>query len=1026
MRNTRMRHGRTNGVMHVRTLGRAELSASGTRLGPESPVAFPLLLHLVLERDRWVARTQLQEMLFPEQDRLHARHSLRQSVYLLRKDGFPIEGSGPALHVPAGFVVDDYSSLLTPQLHSERDLSELMGGWLAGFEPTISPAYSHWFEGKRSEIALRMRTALLAELAVHKRNARWAQCERTCRAILSLDPLNEEATLGLAEALALTGAKVQAIRILERYHEELPHVDLQVAAGILRRRITDRLPDTLGPNRRAPLFGRDAEMACAATVLDRALGATASGLVLSGEPGIGKSRVLQEVESVAALRGFRTLSHCCRLHDVHRPLGVFTSLLPRLRTMKGAIGCAPTALPLLKRLEELPQAEPAARLMSVDWAEFAHSVTWAISDLVSAVASESPLLVIVDDIHWADDASTSVLSSLLAAMDQRLAIAVGVRASGNIAVLPGQSVEAIVLRPLPPAAGRELFLSAFGSPDEAVEALEWAESIAAGNPLFLTTLARHVRAHPGSRALPGELEHLLEARLSDLPQVDNQVFCAICALGRNASYTTLHRSLELPRHHLLEALTRLERQGFVTSTPRGVEPSHSLLAERGLQRLPEAARRYIYHIAATALAEEAPPDDIIVMWDVVHLTRKSGADNRATSLARQLARHALSIGRPAEACELLAESRATATAESDRIGLAADLLVSSRAAGRWTLAKEIAQEFIERPNDHEFERPELLFMLAEADWHLTHAYMIIAPRLSQALDDPSLSTVSRAKAAELLLISAVNLNDAALGQRALDAAMQNERGSSELSTLASKMIFEISFGDLASAAAIAQELISLVTASPLTIHSIRHLCNGASALSYIGRTDDALIVLTDGYDRSQLNKLSAGAWRCANDCASLLMLAGRLGDADIWLEKAEEARVTSPSAVDGALIDELRCWHLILTGHPRAALPLAASLVADSSQRSGRSLGCSTAALALAEQMVGETQIAGDQVDEVVSLYYAHRGMLESEIWTWAVCRLLDATGRRVQAMAIAADYVKQGRREQRPVASALLEYLGR
>jgi DNA-binding SARP family transcriptional activator len=319
MRKPRMRHGRTNGAMHVRTLGRAEVSANGTRLGPEAKVAFPLLLHLVLERDRWVSRVQLQEMLFPEQDHLHARHSLRQSVYVLRKEGFPIEGSGPAVQVPARVVVDDYSTLLTPQLEGERELTDLMGGWLAGFAPTISRPYSHWFEAKRSEIALRMRTSLLAELAVHKRNARWAQCERTCRAILTLDPLNEEATLGLAEALALTGAKVQAIKVLERYQEEMPNADLQLPAKILRRRISERLPIVDQLHHDLPIIGRAGEMTHATDILGRALAGEQAAVLLTGAAGIGKTRLLGAIQQWAVLSEARIISHECRPLDTRNP-----------------------------------------------------------------------------------------------------------------------------------------------------------------------------------------------------------------------------------------------------------------------------------------------------------------------------------------------------------------------------------------------------------------------------------------------------------------------------------------------------------------------------------------------------------------------------------------------------------------------------------------------------------------------------------------------------------------------------------
>src|ERR671922_149334 len=117
---------------------------------------------------------------------------------------------------------------------------------------------------------------LVSAIAARKSRGEWAHVERLAHQCLTIDPLNEEATLALAEAAALHGGKVEAVGILDRYLREMGPCarELRLPAVALRRRISEpECEFPLSPPLHVPFVGRGAEMA----TLTAALGSARSG-----------------------------------------------------------------------------------------------------------------------------------------------------------------------------------------------------------------------------------------------------------------------------------------------------------------------------------------------------------------------------------------------------------------------------------------------------------------------------------------------------------------------------------------------------------------------------------------------------------------------------------------------------------------------------------------------------------------------------------------------------------------------------
>ncbi|HVX38877.1 MAG TPA: AAA family ATPase, partial [Gemmatimonadaceae bacterium] len=378
-------------MLILHTLGTARIDAGTTRLTPTSVRKFALLLHLSAEPGRRVPREVLRDLIFPDRTEDSARHSLRELVYGFRQLGVRIDSDKHGMSVSADAVASDYRELLDGERPDSSRLTAAAGGFLPGYAPDHSEAYTEWLEGYRARATFEICKVLLKELTRAKRGGDWAQAERAARACLALDPLNEEATLGLAEMLAIGGSKVAAVRLLDAYISEVrggPN-DLRIPASILRRRISEQAGPMYQAPAVLPFLGREPEMAVLADAIDRARKGEPTCIILAGEAGIGKSRLADEACGRAALDGFRIERVAAQPSDRDRPFAAFLDLVPKLRELPGALGAAPASLDALDRLithKVSPDSSSEPNLLR-------SQITRGIDDLIEAISSEGPLLL---------------------------------------------------------------------------------------------------------------------------------------------------------------------------------------------------------------------------------------------------------------------------------------------------------------------------------------------------------------------------------------------------------------------------------------------------------------------------------------------------------------------------------------------------------------------------------------------------------------------------------------------------------
>jgi len=366
----------------------------------------------------------------------------------------------------------------------------------------------------------------------------------------------------------------------------------------------------------SPLVGRGPERAVLEQVMDEA--GTASVLQIVGEPGIGKTRLLDEAVSLAAARGFQVAEARGAEFEREAPFALMIDALDPL-----LLGAQPVALAGLdgEHREQLravfpalsePRPEPAER-RPLDRSR----VNRATSVLVGLLARSAPVLLALDDVHWADAASIALLAHLIhRPPDAGLALALSFR-SGQVppalvAALSGierrGGLHRITLSPLTPAEARELL-----GPDLEDADLERIHHESGGNPFYLEQLARAARTEPGdgpwptsSPSVPEAVRASLAGELDDLPEETRIIARAAAVAGEPFDPDLVAAVAETEGAATLDGLDDLARRDLVrpTGTPRLFRFRHPIVRHAVYESAPPAWRMAAHRRAARRLAEQ--------------------------------------------------------------------------------------------------------------------------------------------------------------------------------------------------------------------------------------------------------------------------------------------------------------------------------------------------------------------------------------------------------------------------------------
>jgi class 3 adenylate cyclase len=357
---------------------------------------------------------------------------------------------------------------------------------------------------------------------------------------------------------------------------------------------------------RGPFVGRDSERRMVAAALERTVSGSVAQLVsILGEAGAGKTRLLREVVLEQATE-LRVLIGTCRAW------GGPSQWQPLAELLHGAVDLGPEAdaRQVLQALRSRPELMPAMNVLEslLGGGEAPLSgddLARALALVLAASATQTPLLVILEDAHLAEVALLDLIPDLIRRLEH-LPVTVAVLARPELLDLrPGwgrgvRHALSMTLRPLTPELARQLAASLLDD-DAAVGAAEAVVTAAGGNPLFLTHLAQD-RAEGSERPLP-TIAAVLTARLDRLPQDARHVLeCAsvVGTRGRRSDLVPLcegEGTLDLDRELLV-----LARRELLEVEDGMWSFSSELLRDAAAAGLPEDERSALHRARGLLLA----------------------------------------------------------------------------------------------------------------------------------------------------------------------------------------------------------------------------------------------------------------------------------------------------------------------------------------------------------------------------------------------------------------------------------------
>ncbi|MFO1122908.1 MAG: adenylate/guanylate cyclase domain-containing protein [Hyphomicrobiales bacterium] len=377
------------------------------------------------------------------------------------------------------------------------------------------------------------------------------------------------------------------------------------------------------PAAEAPLVGRGSELGQLLPLLDacRSDGRGAAAAI-RGDPGIGKSRLLREVERAALHRGFRHVRSSV-LDFGARPgedaiaaiaaglLGtaVEQSAAEKTAAIAGAVAggrIVPADAGFVHDLLGLQQAtEMQAIYAAMDAKTRRRGKSEALAQLAMSAAAAQPLLLAVEDMHWADDEARAHLARLAAVSAQSPVVTVmTTRFDGDPfdqdwrAQSSGALATTIDLRPLRSEDATRLAQELKADADDFARAcVQRAE----GNPLFLEQLLRS-RTTDADSPLPHTLQGVVLARLDGLPETDRRALQAACVLGQRFTPAAVAHLLGVER----QDFQTLIRRHLIKPEGDGYLIAHALIRDGVYASLTRDRRRNLHLSAASYFAELSP------------------------------------------------------------------------------------------------------------------------------------------------------------------------------------------------------------------------------------------------------------------------------------------------------------------------------------------------------------------------------------------------------------------------------------
>lgn len=601
-----------------------------------------LLAYLAMRPGQLHARDALTALLWPHVGDAEARLSLRQTIFALRRalaDVDPpvllVDGESVALNTGAAEIdVVTFERLVGEGTRTALEAAAALyrGDLLAGTSVS-EPPFEEWLVAERERLR-ELAMEALAKLLAHQTGT--GQTERAIQIglrLLALDPLQEVAHRALMRLYVRQGRRGAA---LQQYQACVDVLARELGADpdgetralyqeILRRRSleivskSESLP--LGIDRRADvaLVGRDGELGQLWDAFGEATLGHGRVFLVAGEAGIGKTSLVVGLAARADQQGARVLLGRSYESEQILPFGPWVDAFRTGQVVSEAT--------VLEALEPRWRAELARLCPEVETSALPppsgdqRRLFESVVQLIAHLAAVRPLVLILEDLHWADDMSVRLLSFVgrrihdrtvlvvATARDEELDDAASLRRVLDELRRAGEFAE-LLLAPLSPQDTAALVRSLArggGAPTRLSDLAAQVWRASEGNPFMVVETLRSVgEGTPlGSSALPlpRRVQDLVASRLARLSDRARELAAVAAVIGREFDFALLANASAVAERDAAERMEELVRRRVLHGVGEEFEFTHDRIREVAYREILAPRRRLLHAHVATAVRE---------------------------------------------------------------------------------------------------------------------------------------------------------------------------------------------------------------------------------------------------------------------------------------------------------------------------------------------------------------------------------------------------------------------------------------